>query len=550
MNLRRLFSVAVGACLGVGLAGVAVASSGEGYSLAYRRAVAFLEAEGAGAWEGSEAQGLTLAEATGAQPQVVGPRSTSLLASLELGGIDARARRVRTLGPLGLDVSADVEALVAVLSLTRPHCIALNVAQREAAHSGVGRTGRRVPIEIDDALAIQGLSGAGVTPQPTSNDPIQDAIVYLLEFQLADGSWPLVHGGEAGGSGPVGDLVVTSEVVRALAPYHDLAITIPVPQEFYWINLDIGLALNEAASFLLRASYTNPVDRAVSLHALLEMLGEGLIPEDDGGVAAAHAELLAMQSQPGGDGSFGGSAFATALAARALLRAADFTPFAFDMDGDGDPDGPDPDADDDGVCDPGESGAGCSGEDAFPLDASEQADFDHDGVGDHADTDADGDGVEDALEPAFQHDAQESADADGDGVGDVADADDDNDGVSDVVELLEGLDPEDGDTDGDTFGDAVELARGTDARDGVAYPPPDGDIFPLGQPDGVTDMRDALLALRLAAEVETVAPEQQVFLERHGDVAPLVGGLPAPDGVFGSGDALVILRRVAEVGDW
>ena len=76
------------------------------------------------------------------------------------------------------------------------------------------------------------------------------------------------------------------------------------------------------------------------------------------------------------------------------------------------------------------------------------------------------------------------------------------------------------------------------------------DIFPLGEPDGLTDLRDALLALRLAGEMVTVPPEQQVFIDRHGDVAPLAGGLLAPDGVFDSGDALVIVRRVAELTDW
>jgi hypothetical protein len=32
----------------------------------------------------------------------------------------------------------------------------------------------------------------------------------------------------------------------------------------------------------------------------------------------------------------------------------------------------------------------------------------------------------------------------------------------------------------------------------------------------------------------------------RGDVAPLVGGLPAPDGVFGIGDLLIIQLKVSQ----
>jgi hypothetical protein len=144
----------------------------------------------------------------------------------------------------------------------------------------------------------------------------------------------------------------------------------------------------------------------------------------------------------------------------------------------------------------------------------------------------------------FANDAREHIDLDQDGVGGVADADDDGDGLPDVEEKIAGLDPEDVDTDGDTFRDGTELIAGTDAADASSFPLPDGDIFPLGSPDGVLDVRDAALGLRISAGVVVVSAAHQTAFSRHGDMAPLSsGGTPLPDGHFGAGDAAVILRR-------
>ena len=105
----------------------------------------------------------------------------------------------------------------------------------------------------------------------------------------------------------------------------------------------------------------------------------------------------------------------------------------------------DPDCDDDGTNDD---------TDAFPLDATESADFDGDRIGDNADSDDDDDNVPDTeeaetrciLDPdcdddgtnddddAFPLDATESADFDGDTIGDNADSDDDDDNVPDTEE--------------------------------------------------------------------------------------------------------------------
>jgi hypothetical protein len=78
--------------------------------------------------------------------------------------------------------------------------------------------------------------------------------------------------------------------------------------------------------------------------------------------------------------------------------------------------------------------------DAFPLIASEWADYDEDGIGDNADSDDDGDMWLDD-DDAFPYDSSEWIDTDGDGIGDNTDSDDDDDGSTDIQELECGSDP-------------------------------------------------------------------------------------------------------------
>lgn len=147
-------------------------------------------------------------------------------------------------------------------------------------------------------------------------------------------------------------------------------------------------------------------------------------------------------------------------------------------------------------------------------------------------------------------DAREVVDTDGDGQGNTADPDDDGDGLKDVEELLLGLDPVDGDTDGDSFRDKAEVDAGTNGHNANDYPLPDGDIFPLGAPDGVTDLRDALSAFRILSG-DLPGAESEPFFMRHADVAPLQAGTPGPDGAFNAGDAFVILQRVSgQISAW
>ncbi|MDP8287424.1 MAG: dockerin type I repeat-containing protein, partial [Candidatus Electryonea clarkiae] len=76
---------------------------------------------------------------------------------------------------------------------------------------------------------------------------------------------------------------------------------------------------------------------------------------------------------------------------------------------------------------------------------------------------------------------------------------------------------------------------------------PNGDIAPFGNPDGIVNVGDALIALRFALGLEL--PTQEDI--KNGDVAPLdVAGRPSPDGAITVGDALVILRKALGLVSW
>ena len=54
------------------------------------------------------------------------------------------------------------------------------------------------------------------------------------------------------------------------------------------------------------------------------------------------------------------------------------------------------------------------------------------------------------------------------------------------------------------------------------------------------DITDALRAMRITTGLVTATPQDLL----HGDVAPLVNGVPAPDNVINVADALLILRKL------
>ncbi|MCK5002439.1 MAG: dockerin type I repeat-containing protein [Gammaproteobacteria bacterium] len=128
-------------------------------------------------------------------------------------------------------------------------------------------------------------------------------------------------------------------------------------------------------------------------------------------------------------------------------------------------------------------------------------------------------------------------DTDGDGVGNSIDTDDDNDGLIDTDELVLGTDPLFIDTDNDGYTDSEEVSAGSDPLNISSIPIfPDGDI----NDDGLIDMGDIILARQIImGNVELTSTSLA-----HGDVAPLVNGIPSPDGLFTLGDFLVIQRKI------
>jgi len=63
---------------------------------------------------------------------------------------------------------------------------------------------------------------------------------------------------------------------------------------------------------------------------------------------------------------------------------------------------------------------------------------------------------------------------------------------------------------------------------------------------GSVDIQDASALLRISLGLE---PATTAALA-HGDVAPLVDGVPRPDGVIDVGDLLVLLRRIVGLAQW
>lgn len=130
------------------------------------------------------------------------------------------------------------------------------------------------------------------------------------------------------------------------------------------------------------------------------------------------------------------------------------------------------------------------------------------------------------------------ADLDTDIIGDACDNDIDGDNVSNEDEVnVHMTDPLDPDSDDDTFSDGEEIDAGSDPNDSQSVPTmADGDI----NGDSVVDIADVLLGQKILLGNVTPTPEQV----QRGDVAPLVGGVPASDGVFGAGDLLIIQQKV------
>ncbi len=173
--------------------------------------------------------------------------------------------------------------------------------------------------------------------------------------------------------------------------------------------------------------------------------------------------------------------------------------------------------------------------------------------------DTDADGWRDHLDNCPLDSNAGQLDTDGDGLGNACDSDDDNDGLSDAQEAVLGTDPLVSDTDADGLGDFDEVNMDGDPStyqvgvdtdpnnadtdgDGLpdgSDPDPlvpavfaDGDLAPLGAPDGVVDAADVLIAQRIVQGLITPSTLEL----SHGDVYPP----GSPDGVIDVSDLLLI----------
>ncbi|NOQ89837.1 MAG: hypothetical protein GQ549_02715, partial [Gammaproteobacteria bacterium] len=119
---------------------------------------------------------------------------------------------------------------------------------------------------------------------------------------------------------------------------------------------------------------------------------------------------------------------------------------------------------------------------------------------------------------------------------DVAVLDSDGDGLSDFDEInTYGTLPDNPDSDGDSFNDGVEVSNGSDPILDTSWPNfADGDIAPLGAPDGLINAADYLIAQRIVlGELEATPLELS-----HADLYPA----GSPDGVINTSDLILLLK--------
>jgi hypothetical protein len=144
--------------------------------------------------------------------------------------------------------------------------------------------------------------------------------------------------------------------------------------------------------------------------------------------------------------------------------------------------------------------------------------------------DSDGDGLPDGLEAVLGTNPGLS-DTDGDGVSDYDEVN--RDGNPSSYTAGADTDPLNPDTDGDRLSDGVEIAHGSNPLDPASYPAlADGDLAPLGNPDGNINAADYLISLRI-----TLGLLSPTVLElAHGDLNH--------DGILSLPDAILLQQRL------
>ena len=118
--------------------------------------------------------------------------------------------------------------------------------------------------------------------------------------------------------------------------------------------------------------------------------------------------------------------------------------------------------------------------------------------------------------------------------------DSDGDGLSNYDEIYTHLtDPSNPDSDNDGFDDGTEINYGSDPNDFNSWPDyADGDLAPLGNPDGLINAADLLIMQRIV--LGQLIPTSLEFV--HGDLYPA----STPDGVIDVSDLLLLQHLVIQ----
>ncbi|GEM_PF-1306362 len=143
--------------------------------------------------------------------------------------------------------------------------------------------------------------------------------------------------------------------------------------------------------------------------------------------------------------------------------------------------------------------------------------------------DQDGDGVLYGVDNCPDTANPEQLDSDSDGAGDACDSDMDNDGLDNDQETLIGTDPLLADTDGDGLGDGIDPIP-------LQFNFADGDLAPLGVPDGIINAADRLIMHRLVLGTLTTTTLEL----GHGDLYPA----GRPDGIINISDLILLDRLI------